>query len=267
MEPLQFNIKYIRQQKGMTQQAFAEHLGIKRSVLGAYEEGRARPKVFIQQEIARIAGITLDELLTKDLSDNGLRISGELSSKQDNPDVTGQHLRVLSKTIDKWGHDNIEVVSVKAETGYLEGYKDPEYLRGLPKCQLPFLSDGTYRTFEVKDEAMPPLQPGAYVVGRYVTDWRNIEDNETVIVVTKTHGIMYRRYHKQIQTSNIIQLHPDHASFQSIHVPVEDLLEMWQGTMVILPTTSARGMSQQELTNMVLELQQEVLRLQRKINE
>ena len=37
------NLKYLRKQKGWTQQEFADKLGIKRSLLGAYEEERAEP--------------------------------------------------------------------------------------------------------------------------------------------------------------------------------------------------------------------------------
>ena len=43
MKNLQKNIRHLRKEKGMTQQEFADFLGITRSALGAYEEGRARP--------------------------------------------------------------------------------------------------------------------------------------------------------------------------------------------------------------------------------
>jgi transcriptional regulator with XRE-family HTH domain len=38
------NIKFLRKKKGLTQQQFADQVGIKRSLVGAYEEERAEPK-------------------------------------------------------------------------------------------------------------------------------------------------------------------------------------------------------------------------------
>jgi len=39
------NLKFLRSRKGLTQAELAANLGIKRSVIGAYEEGRAEPRL------------------------------------------------------------------------------------------------------------------------------------------------------------------------------------------------------------------------------
>ena len=39
------NIKILRKKAGFTQGALAEQMGIKRSLIGAYEEGRAEPRI------------------------------------------------------------------------------------------------------------------------------------------------------------------------------------------------------------------------------
>jgi transcriptional regulator with XRE-family HTH domain len=39
------NLKYLRKLRGWTQQEFADKLRIKRSLLGAYEEERAKPNL------------------------------------------------------------------------------------------------------------------------------------------------------------------------------------------------------------------------------
>jgi transcriptional regulator with XRE-family HTH domain len=38
------NLKYLRKLRGWTQEEFASKLGIKRSLIGAYEEERAEPR-------------------------------------------------------------------------------------------------------------------------------------------------------------------------------------------------------------------------------
>ena len=61
------NIKYLRRLNGLTQEQFARKIGIKRSLLGAYEEARANPNLLNLKNIANSFGITVDSLLKQDL--------------------------------------------------------------------------------------------------------------------------------------------------------------------------------------------------------
>ena len=63
------NIKYLRKLRGWTQQEFATRLQIKRSLLGAYEEERAEPRIDVLEIISDMFKLSLDELLLKDISD------------------------------------------------------------------------------------------------------------------------------------------------------------------------------------------------------
>ena len=62
------NLKYLRKLRGWTQEEFAAKLKIKRSLLGAYEEERADPRIEVLEIVSGIFKITLDELLLKDVS-------------------------------------------------------------------------------------------------------------------------------------------------------------------------------------------------------
>lgn len=66
------NIKKIRSVKNLNQTQFAELFDLKRASIGAYEEGRAEPKIATLIEIAKKFGISVDELLNKELSVNDL---------------------------------------------------------------------------------------------------------------------------------------------------------------------------------------------------
>ena len=61
------NIKYLRRLNGLTQEQFARRIGIKRSLLGAYEEARANPNLDNLMSIARAFHTTVDHLLKSDL--------------------------------------------------------------------------------------------------------------------------------------------------------------------------------------------------------
>ena len=64
------NLKYLRKLRGWTQEEFAAKLGIKRSLLGAYEEERAEPRLEVLETVSDMFKLTLDELLRKELSDS-----------------------------------------------------------------------------------------------------------------------------------------------------------------------------------------------------
>ena len=73
MSVLSENIKFLRKQKGLTQEQFAEKLGIKRSLVGAYEEGRAEPGLANLQKISTILEVSIDNLISEDYSNPQIR--------------------------------------------------------------------------------------------------------------------------------------------------------------------------------------------------
>ena len=66
------NIKKIRSIKKLSQQAFAELFGLKRSSIGSYEEERADPKLEIIIKIAKHFNISVDSLVNKEITINEL---------------------------------------------------------------------------------------------------------------------------------------------------------------------------------------------------
>ncbi len=71
------NIKYLRRLHGLTQEQFSRRIGIKRSLLGAYEESRANPNLDNLMTMARTFNVTVDQLLKSDL--RKIRETPELS--------------------------------------------------------------------------------------------------------------------------------------------------------------------------------------------
>ncbi len=65
-----YNIKKIRVAKKMNQTDFAKLFGLKRTALGAYEEGRAEAKIDTIIKIADYFDLTLDQLLRKKITVN-----------------------------------------------------------------------------------------------------------------------------------------------------------------------------------------------------
>ena len=64
------NIKKIRVARKLTQTQFAELFDLKRTAIGAYEEGRAEAKIDTIIKIADYFDLTLDQLLRKEITIN-----------------------------------------------------------------------------------------------------------------------------------------------------------------------------------------------------
>ncbi len=75
------NIRKIRTSKGLSQSAFAELFGLTRASIGAYEEGRAEPKLDAIVQIAKYFSFTLDKILMDEVTVNEIH-QFELPSDQ-----------------------------------------------------------------------------------------------------------------------------------------------------------------------------------------
>lgn len=65
---LSTNLKTHRKQLGLTQQQLAYKLEIKRSLIGAYEEGRATPRVEVLLKIGKLFKVSVEELMNSMLA-------------------------------------------------------------------------------------------------------------------------------------------------------------------------------------------------------
>src|SRR5260221_2946580 len=146
------NIRHLRKQQNWTQDQFAQKLMIKRSLVGAYEEGRAEPRLELLQKMAELFGMSVDKLIGTDVT---------VAREGEENYLRGKEAVVV--TVHSHKKENIELVPHKAAAGYLHGYAEPEYVKELPKFRLPVLSQGNYRAFEISGDSMLPTLPGTIV--------------------------------------------------------------------------------------------------------
>ena len=254
------NLRSLRKRHGLTQAQMAEKLNIKRSLIGAYEEGRAEPKLSTLVNIARLFDITVDSLVTQDHSQE---IVAEVALEQANAEGK---LRVLAITVDREQNENIELVPQRASAGYLNGYADPEFIEELPKFRLPMLAgNGTFRAFEIAGDSMLPLVSGTVIVGRFVEDWSDIKDGTPGILVSKREGVVFKRLYNKLNASSRMMLQSDNPVYPPYEVPVDDILEIWEAKAYISSTFPIADISLSKLSSIVLDLQQEVLKLKKAV--
>jgi transcriptional regulator with XRE-family HTH domain len=265
MNTVNKNLKFLRLHDGLTQKQFAEKLGLKQSVIGAYEEERATPPLTCLLEISDLFNVSLDALSRKDLS--------KLSKNEWNSFTSGKK-EVLAITVDKDDNENIELVSQKASAGYLNGYQDVEYLIDLPKIGLPVLPrNATYRAFEIKGDSMLPIQTGSIVFGEYVEKLANIKNGKLYIIVSKQEGIVFKRvYRSNVETiphmrDASLLLVSDNRLYDPYPIKAEDVLEVWEVKAYFstkFPDVESTHFSAEQLATTILKLQDEVYRLKAK---
>jgi transcriptional regulator with XRE-family HTH domain len=245
------NLKYLRKLRGWTQEEFASKLGIKRSLIGAYEEERAEPRIDVLEIVSEIFKVTLDELLLHDLS--VAKGSSYLAKRR--------QLKMMSAD-----RNIIHFVPVKAAAGYLAGYADTEFIDELNTFTLPMLSGGNYRAFEIIGDSMMPVPSGSIIVGEKVENIENVKSNAAYIVVSKSEGIVYKRVIKSNKNKSKLTLVSDNPAYQPYQVNTADVLEMWQAQATINKVTQQQRWDVDSLVNLVSNLQDQVSSLKKKMN-
>jgi transcriptional regulator with XRE-family HTH domain len=245
------NLRYLRKLRGWTQEEFASKLGIKRSLIGAYEEERAEPRTDVLEIVGDIFKVSLDELLLHDLS--VAKGSGYLAKRR--------QLKMMNAD-----RNIIHFVPVKAAAGYLAGYADTEFIDELNTFTLPMLSGGSYRAFEIIGDSMMPTPSGSIIVGEKVENIENVKNNAAYIVVSKSEGIVYKRVIKSNKNKNKLTLASDNPAYQPYQVNTADVLEMWQAQVVINKVTQQQRWDVDSLVNLVNNIQDQVSSLKKKMN-
>ena len=214
------NLKALRKERGWTQQALADRLGLTRPTLGAYEEGRSEPKLSVLIDMAACFDITVDALVRGG--------EDEVATER----VKGDGLRVLTVSVDREDdNERVVVVPVKAAAGYAHGYGDPEWVAQLPTFGLPLKElapDRTYRMFQIEGDSMLPIPSGSYILCQYVDDWMSVGGLRPHIVVTRNDGVVFKRIENDLPGGSRLVLHSDNPAFAPYAVAGDDVIEVWR---------------------------------------
>ena len=251
------NIKKLRKEAGYTQESFAKKLGVKRSLIGSYEEGRAEPRLQTVNKIASLLNVSTDVLINADLT------TGQVKNRQ-------IPMKVLSITVDDNDREYIDLVPQKASAGYLNGYGDPEYVADLPKFRLPFLpTNATYRAFEIKGDSMLPLCSGTIVIGKYLESVSDIDNGKTYVLLTTQEGIVYKRVFNYVHERGKLYLVSDNKSYSAYEVEANEVEEIWEAKAYISvqfpDATSAQELNFEKITGLVKEIHGDVKHLRKNL--
>jgi transcriptional regulator with XRE-family HTH domain len=251
------NIRFLRDQKSISQQEIAGELIITRERYSSYESGRSEPPIEILLKISKFFHISIDLLVSVDIRKYPLE---EMLKLPDNRIV-------LPIVVDTAGNNSIEIVPQKASMGYLTGYTDPEYIESLQRISLPFLTNGKYRGFPADGDSMPPFIDGSYIIGKYVEKIQDLKPGKKYVFVTLNEGITYKKLIAKNKKS--ITVGADNILYEPYDIPLTDILEIWQFAWGFLP----EGYGQNSLSDtmsvqeMFLDLKRDLKKVDNKLNK
>jgi transcriptional regulator with XRE-family HTH domain len=255
------NLKYIRKQREWTQEEMANQLQIKRSLVGAYEEERAEPRLEVQEAICALFNISLEEFLFQDLSEKG-------NAGADSGSGMSYLDRRRSMKMDKSSSAApiVPFVPVKAAAGYLAGYADPEFLDELNTFTLPMLAPGDYRAFEIIGDSMLPTPSGSVIVGEKVDSIRDVKNSNTYIVVSNADGVVYKRIITNDDNKDKLTLLSDNPLYEPYQVNSQDIVEVWKAVYIIHKAGAQPMWDVDQLAGVVNSLQDKISNLRRTMN-
>lgn len=244
------NLRYLRKQRGWTQEEFANKLNVKRSLIGAYEEERAEPKLEVLETLSSIFKLSLDELLLSDLT----------AAKGGNYLDQRRKLKMATES------NTIQFVPLKAAAGYLNGYADPDFLDELNTFTLPMLAPGQYRAFEIVGDSMLPTPSGSVIVGEKVDDFEDVKNSNTYVVLSKSDGVVYKRIMKNTKSKNKLTLISDNPIYEPYNVNSDEVLEVWKAVYILQKANLVQRWDVGQLAGMVNNLSEQVSSLKKKLN-
>jgi len=253
------NLKFIRKQREWTQEEMAQQLQIKRSLVGAYEEERAEPRLEVQEAICALFNLSLEEFLFQDLSQKG-------GLGQDGSNSYLDRRRSMKMDRSASIVPVVPFVPVKAAAGYLAGYADPEFLDELNTFTLPMLAPGDYRAFEIIGDSMLPTPSGSVIVGEKVGSLKEVKNSNTYIVVSNADGVVYKRIITNDDHQEKLTLLSDNPLYEPYQVNSQDIVEIWKAVYVIQKAGAQPMWDVDQLAGVVNSLQDKISTLKRTMN-
>lgn len=218
---------------GLNNHSFAKRIGVTSTTIDSITTGR------LQSDGSRKRtkpGYDLLERMIEEFSIDPEYLFGKsnqiLKQKQQETSTYGGIPQVVA--VNQEGDENVVYVPIKARAGYLDGYGDTEFIETLPSFNMPHLTNGTFRCFEVQGNSMVrTFFDGDLVFGKYVEDLQDIKDGRVYVIVSKNDGIVLKRVINRIEERGKLILKSDNknGNYPTYTINSEEIMEAWYVTM------------------------------------
>ena len=216
------NIRKIRTVRKLSQQQFSELFSLSRTSVGAYEEERAEPKIDTLIQIAHYFGLSIDILLTKELSVNDLYNIDVLNQRMDKRHNVNTH------DVPKVVESGVPLVSSNKYVEYLVHYKNKDFLANLSRVNVPVMKKGLMRAFEMYGSEMEYHQHGLHhgdLLMCTQTSLDDIERDQILVIVTNKELTIRRVENLDGRTLKLIS---DDPNYPNVEIDTDTVVEYWR---------------------------------------
>lgn len=227
------NIKLLRNRMGITQEKFAELIGINRKAIGSYEENRATPPLDKLNKIASLFGITLDQLTShRFATDNSnIPLFVEEEEEEIHPEdipLVVEKKKPFSRTgtnvFEPLQENVIRYVSYKYFDKYVVDNGFEKRIAELPGLNLPFYTNSQdVRAFDVPADSY--LKEGVIIAERVLHDNQVVNDQYYLLISPKN-GIFFKRISRTSYETFIIK--GDQKGEKDFELNSTDIREIWK---------------------------------------
>jgi transcriptional regulator with XRE-family HTH domain len=214
------NIKKIRTIKKLSQADFAARFNLARASIGAYEEGRAEPKIDNVIQIASEFRISIDALLTRELTINDIFHFDDI------------HKELLERPRTDWQlkKRRIPFVSAEHQLEYSLKYNKNDFNDQLPHFIIPQLEDGKHKAFEVITSDMEfenqGIKKGDIAIGKKLDIQRlTTKETENPVVLVTNRNVLIRKVSPT--TESQLKAESFNPKIKDETIDPVDVLESW----------------------------------------
>lgn len=217
------NIRKIRTVKKLSQAAFADLFGLARPSVGAYEEGRSEPKMETLIQIAQHFGLSVDLLLTKELTVNELY----------NFDIFQESLKDAPPRDEAASEADRQalltpLVPARRLLEYIVNYHDTGFIDSLQALTFPHQLGPVTRAFEISGADMQPTLRHQDVVLCCRVDKAVpvLQVGRLYAFVTQSR-LLVRRLTKLLP-GHVLKLRADNRDYPAQDFALAQALEIWE---------------------------------------
>ncbi len=215
------NIKKIRTVKKLSQTAFADLFNLKRGSIGAYEEGRAEAKIDTVINIAEYFKLSLDQLLTSELTINEIYHIDLINRKL-------YHSKLGQK------HNRIPFVSAADKDEFIQNYNNNDFLDKLPEINIPHLGQNNI-AFESFDSSMLGMSSGIKQGDILITQLIKFEEinnlpKQSIVLVLYENNLVIG---VPVLKNKELILSPVNTNFRTHYIDIENIKKVWKITNII----------------------------------
>ncbi len=254
------NIRKIRTVKKLSQTAFADLFGLNRGNIGAYEEGRSEAKIDTIISIAKYFGISIDSLLTKELTINDIYNFNIFDKKLNNHTSTPENQPAIENLKKQKG---IPLVEKEMFSRYINNLKNKDFVFHLPVIKIPGLN-GKWRVFEMPGCSM---HKGQY--GIFDGDWLFCQHKAKTNHHYKEEGIYVIVTQQDIHIGKVvykkgkITIRSENISYPNKQIEEKQVQEVWEMRSLY----SKRKFTGLAVESRLLKLEEEMEKLKKELEQ